>query len=186
MEESLALFRELRDKRAVIDSLVLLAEERLNSQGDATKARALLEEGLALSRELANTDTAKEGKLLGSLGEISLYQGNMALARSLLEESMTILQGEDMDELINKAWLLSQLAKIAAVQHDYTRARTLYEQSLAINREVFFRVNTPFYSGRIGECGCCPGGTDVGRATLGSGRSPSRHHGRSYPACLSC
>ncbi len=145
VEESLALFRELRDKRAVIDSLVLLAEERLNSQGDATKARALLEEGLALSRELANTDTAKEGKLLGSLGEISLYQGNMALARSLLEESMTILQGEDMDELINKAWLLSQLAKIAAVQHDYTRARTLYEQSLAINREVFFRVNTPFY-----------------------------------------
>jgi predicted ATPase/class 3 adenylate cyclase len=139
-EESLALFRALGNIEGIIFSLLGLAGTLFLSQDDPAKVRALLEEGLALCREVGY----KEGIawVLSLLGEVFLQQGDTVKARSLLEESVALIR-----EIVNRniGWLLFVLGRVAESLGDYAAARALYEESLAKGKEVGDKLNIAFY-----------------------------------------
>jgi predicted ATPase/class 3 adenylate cyclase len=88
-QESLALFRELGDRRGIA-----LALDRLGTaawrRGDFAAARGLLEEGLALFRAL--DDQGRVAWSLFTLGLLNAKQGAYTRACALFEDSVTLFK----------------------------------------------------------------------------------------------
>ncbi len=101
-------------------------------QSDYERAEALLEESLALYRELG--DQRGIALSLNMLGNVAWVRGNTAAARSLTEEALA-LYGE-VDDKEGAAGSLFSLALLASSQGEYARACALYEESLALQREL--------------------------------------------------
>ena len=78
-------------------------------QGDQAPGRALLEENLALSREMEN----KEGMIrtLGLLSLVALLQGDVAKAHSLLEESLVLARERGYQHLGEVLIVLGRVAE---------------------------------------------------------------------------
>ena len=129
-EESLALFRELGNKRGIALSLLHCAEVLFNAQGDQARIRTLLEEGLALCREVGDKDGIAAS--FSFSGKVALSQGDVFTARSQLEKSLALYREMGDRQRIGQS--LSALAKVMVVQGDYTTARALYEESLVLAR----------------------------------------------------
>src|SRR5205823_5712010 len=72
-------------------------------QGDARSAQALLEEGLAICRELG--DQQGIANSLGSLGLLARVQGDTAAARALFEECLVICR--ELGYRLGIAWSLN-------------------------------------------------------------------------------
>jgi predicted ATPase/class 3 adenylate cyclase/DNA-binding CsgD family transcriptional regulator len=127
-EESLALYRERESKIGIVASLLELAFLLYHSQSDPVLLRSVLEEGLALSRELGfPTDIAIFFCLAGQL---ALSQGNAIKARPLIEEALALFRkGGDRHAT---ALALSLLARVEARQGNHPAARALYKESLAM------------------------------------------------------
>ena len=131
VEESMALFQELGDKRgraAALNIRGIVAKY----QGDYERAVALHEECLILRREL--DDKRGVAVALNNLGAIAQEQGNYRRALELGEESLAIKR-----ELGNKyaiAQSIVNLGDAARKQGDATRALLLAEESLQIFREL--------------------------------------------------
>jgi DNA-binding CsgD family transcriptional regulator len=139
-EESLARFRALRNMEGLIWSLFGLARVLFLSQDDPAAVHALLEEGLALCRQVGH----KLGIAwaLSHQGEVFLLQGNALRARSLLEESLPLYR-EARDQL-GIAESLTLLGRVETLAGDYAAARTAYEESLAIGRAVGDNLSMSF------------------------------------------
>jgi predicted ATPase/class 3 adenylate cyclase/DNA-binding CsgD family transcriptional regulator len=131
IEESLARFRALGNIEGIARSLFELAMTLFFSQGDPATVHTLLEEGLALCREVGHKDSIAFYFYLS--GEIALSHGKALTARSLLEKSMVLFK--EIGGRRDIAWSLFALGRVAALEGDYAAARTLYEESLAIARE---------------------------------------------------
>jgi tetratricopeptide (TPR) repeat protein len=130
-EESLAISRELGNKREVAWSLWCLGRgERLRGEYEA--ARTLFEESLAIFRELGY----KEGiaHSLANLGIVAHHQGHSEAAGALLVESLAMQRALDNKHGIG--WSLHSLGKAAHDQRDYGTSRALFEESLAILLEL--------------------------------------------------
>ena len=140
-EGSLALYRELGDKRGIALSLYPLGNVAW-SRGNMALARTLKEEALALHRELG--DMGYVALSLFSLGLLDASQGEYARARALFEESLAIDR-----KLQNKrgvAHTLSQLAQLLFVsQADPAAIKPLIEESLARAQEVGFKEGIAAY-----------------------------------------
>jgi ATP/maltotriose-dependent transcriptional regulator MalT len=124
----------------IIWSLFGLARVLFLSQGDPAKVHTLLEEGLALSRQVGH----KLGIAwaLSHLGEAFLQQGNTVKARSLLEESVPLYrEGRDQWSIADS---LSLLGRVEALAGDYAAARACHEESLAIAREMGGKLSIGF------------------------------------------
>jgi DNA-binding CsgD family transcriptional regulator len=132
-EESLVFFRKAGDKRGMCSTTGLLAGVLFFTQGDAAKAQVLIEESLALSREIGYK--GDEGRALSFLGELFDYQGKAEMAHLRLEESLVIWIELGDKEGMGEA--LTRLARVEAHQGNVTAARTLYEQSLAVMSEPY-------------------------------------------------
>jgi DNA-binding CsgD family transcriptional regulator len=89
-EESLAHHRTLGKPIIFLETLITYAFE-LIALGDELTARTLLEEALALSRELQSQDDS--ARTLCGLGYLALRQGDLVHARTHYEQSITTLQG---------------------------------------------------------------------------------------------
>jgi tetratricopeptide (TPR) repeat protein len=101
-------------------------------QDDFAAARALLEESLAIRRQLG--DRKSIGVAAGNLGMVALDEGDFASARALHEESLAIAR-----ELGNRNGVLASLANLGNAnyeQGDIAAARALFEESLALSREL--------------------------------------------------
>jgi ATP/maltotriose-dependent transcriptional regulator MalT len=129
-EESLALFKELGNKRGIALSLLQLAELLFVSQRDQTRIHLLLEEGLALCKEVGDKDGIASYFYFS--GQVALSQGDASMARSLLEESLALYR--DIGDRQRIARSLLGLAKLEAHQGDYTKAQALCEESLDLAR----------------------------------------------------
>jgi predicted ATPase/DNA-binding SARP family transcriptional activator/Tfp pilus assembly protein PilF len=129
--ESLAIARELGDKREIAHSLNSLGDLAI-SRGDLRDARALYAESLALHQELK--DQRGIAITLGNLGDLALRQGDLPDARTLVEESL--LSWREQNAPWGIAHSLSLLGGIARDQGDHQAARSLVEESLAIQREL--------------------------------------------------
>jgi predicted ATPase/DNA-binding SARP family transcriptional activator/tetratricopeptide (TPR) repeat protein len=130
-EESLSLFREIGDRHGIAYLLKRLGD-LAREQGDYGAARTLYEEGLSLFREIR--DRRGIAHSLGGLGNVAHDQGDYGAARALYEESLAICR--ELGDKQGIAYLLLGLGDMAHDQGDYGAARALYEESLAICREL--------------------------------------------------
>ena len=134
-EESLAIRRQLGDRRGVASSLNNLGSVA-RDLGDLASARALFDESLSIARELG--DRGYVANILGNLGIVAHEQGDYPAARALHEESLAMMR--ELGDRGRIASSLGNLARVAYVQGDYPAARIQYDESLAITRELGDRV----------------------------------------------
>jgi len=132
LEESLTLHRKNEHKRGIAFSLIQLAKVLFVSQGDQVRVHSLLEEGLAIAKELSDKDSLASANALR--GQIVFNRGDIATARSLLEESVRL--SREVGSRHSTAESLSLLARVVSVHGDHTAACALYEESLAIGRDL--------------------------------------------------
>lgn len=130
-EESLAIWRELGDKRGiatVLGDLGVLAF----GQADFVAARALYDESLAIWRELKD----KWGVALSvhNLGRVAFREGDLETARILLEESLDIWR--ELGDSQDIAVALTNLGFVALSRGDHAAARSLFEKGLTIQQEL--------------------------------------------------
>lgn len=161
LEESVAISRELANKRGLAEALDWLAR----SMSDVIAGRKLLEESLALARELGDPWLLASSQR--SLGDYMGHAGDSQSARLFFEESVTLLRelqdqqalSVTLRELVEAMILAGQATQAAALareldnrpdlsktlywtaeiqitQGDSERAVTLLEESLALAREL--------------------------------------------------
>jgi predicted ATPase/DNA-binding CsgD family transcriptional regulator len=98
--------------------------------GDYPRSRALLEESLAVGRQLG--DDRAVGSVLDSLGWLAQQCGQPAEARTLLEESLAISQ--QVGDRRGSAGILARLGYVAFAEGDRPSTRALLDQSLTLAR----------------------------------------------------
>ncbi len=96
------------------------------------QARRLLQESLALWRELG--DTWGIALALSNLGLVIQNQGDDGLAEALYTESLALRQ--QRGDTAGIALSLDNLGNLAYMQGNLARAKTLHEESLTLKREV--------------------------------------------------
>jgi ATP/maltotriose-dependent transcriptional regulator MalT len=127
-EESLAIHRRLQNKRGIAHALSQLSQVLIVSQRDQEKVPFLLEECLAVSREIGFKEGIAASFWLS--GQVALGQGDLVTARTLAEKSVVLYK--EMGHRHGTAESLSALGKVLAAEVDYAAARTQYEESLEI------------------------------------------------------
>jgi len=118
-----------------------------SSQGDDASARTLLEESLAIRRQLG--DKGGMADSLVNLGIVAHSQADYISAQMLLEESLAIRR-----ELGDKGGIANSLANLgnaAYSQGDYTASRSLHEEGLALHRELGNRGGIANSLGNLGD-----------------------------------
>jgi non-specific serine/threonine protein kinase len=128
-EESLALARELGDKRAVADSLRLLAAV---AWYDYERAKALGEESLALFRELG--DKLGISAVLRFLGVHAMTYDEFEAAIAPFEESLRLARA--LKDKRGIAWSLHGLGGVPFQQARYEEAVALHEEALSLFRDL--------------------------------------------------
>jgi predicted ATPase/DNA-binding CsgD family transcriptional regulator len=130
LEESVALLREVGEKRRLIMALAFLGRAYQMVSHDEARATLAFEEGIALGRELE--DTWRLGVPIVWLARLFEEQGELERARALLEEVVQIGQQ------INGQWALAQLcdhlASLATAQRDYIQAQLYAQEALRVAR----------------------------------------------------
>ena len=130
-ERSLALFRELGDRRAIatsLNNLGLVAER----QGEYAEARTFYEENRVLFRELG--DRWSVAATCTNLGLVAERQGEYAEARAAYEQS--IAHFRELGDQADLAHSLNNLGLVAERQGEYAEARSLHQESLTIRRAL--------------------------------------------------
>jgi tetratricopeptide (TPR) repeat protein len=141
--EALALARALGDKPVSAQALTALGV-LARHHGDLTATRSLLEQSLALYRELGD----KWG-IAGVLDELALFGGRLAVQRARYEESLAIRR--EIGDWWGIAHSLHHLGDVARLAGDWTTARTRYEESLAIERQMGRRGGIAWALHRLGN-----------------------------------
>ena len=125
-ERSLALYRELGDKRGLARALGGLGMVALD-HAEHGRAETLYTEALGLAREIRATDIM--GSLLNNLGETARLRGDYGAARQLYEEALQV-SGEAGPHLTST--ILGNLGMVALSEGDIATARQRFEESLPI------------------------------------------------------
>lgn len=129
LEESLMLYRVLKDKHgvaSVLGNLGVIAFAR----GDYARATKLHEESLEHFRELG--DTVGIASALSELGNVAMYQNDIARAEELLEESLSLARAAQDDQGV--ALALRRLGAVLFQKGEYARAKALLQESLELYR----------------------------------------------------
>ena len=101
-------------------------------QADYGAARQMLEQSLAMARELADRDGI--ARSLNNLGLVAWDQGDYQTARAMYEESLAIKRESGDQGQIARS--LNNLGLLAQEQGDFGAAEALHEESLAIVRKL--------------------------------------------------
>jgi tetratricopeptide (TPR) repeat protein len=133
-EESLALFREVDDRRGVAEALQGLGSMAMNE--DPSLARARLEESLAAWQQLPDErGTAGAAGAIAGLGAVAYLQGDYAAARARYEEALAIRRRSGIEPLGAES-LPFRLADVALAQGDLPAARATLEEHLRDRSEA--------------------------------------------------
>jgi len=134
--ESLALFRELGDKRGIAASINELAYVAI-VRGEYAEAHAMYKESLALLRELGDKwDIADT--LFFSANVTSFFQGDHTAALAMMEEGLVIFK--ELGDQRGIAYSLSVLGHLSLSQGSYGAARPLHEESLTVFKTLGDRL----------------------------------------------
>jgi len=131
LEESVAIWRELGDKRGLAHALSCLGMAAW-VPGDVVTARSLLEESVPLFREVE--DTWGLALVLTRLGMVALRRRDHAEVRSRAEESVPLWQA--LGDKWGRARPLCDLGIAAWREGNDAEARSRLEESLNLLREV--------------------------------------------------
>jgi non-specific serine/threonine protein kinase len=145
-----------RERAEVLQAAGVLA---LN-QGDHEASRVLLEQSLALVRELG--DPQGMNWPLDNLGELAYAQGDYGTARALYEQRLALCRALGDRWYINNS--LSALGMVVRDQGDYATARALLEESMAICRELGDKLTLSHAYGDLGHLQLAQGDYQGGRA----------------------
>ena len=129
LERALAGFS---DRNAVRAKALNVAAILASLQDDYETARTLVEESLALSREL--DERKQTGYALYILGRLARIEGNYAGAVTFFEESLSLFR--ELGQKDDIALVLSGLSLTVLYLGDDERATALCEESLALSREL--------------------------------------------------
>jgi ATP/maltotriose-dependent transcriptional regulator MalT len=129
--------RELGGANTIASSLLAFALLLFVSKEDPAKVRSMLEESLAISKELGHKGLI--ARCFSHSGLVALQQGDTVAAHRLSVESLA-LHRETGDQW-GISWVLSILARVEACQDDHTAALTLYQESLTIARRIGSKLN---------------------------------------------
>ncbi len=147
LEQSLALFRNIGDKRGMAKSLRILgslAGDR-NSYG---LARTLLEEGLALYYEMEDQNGIAYTR--EDLAQVLTSQGDYACARGLLEEDLLLYSA--LGKPYRTAYPLYNLARVLFLsRNDLAKANAMAKESLSLFQEVGNRRLIAYVLSLLGE-----------------------------------
>jgi non-specific serine/threonine protein kinase len=102
------------------------------NRGDFGRAVTLLDESLALRRELG--DRQGIAYVLQILGEVACQQGEFGRAAALLEEGLALAR--ELGDRQGIANALTNLGWVVSRQGDYRRAAALFEGGLRLGREI--------------------------------------------------
>ena len=128
-----ALAREVADRRTFARAEALrTAGVFAYHQGDNAEARGLLEEGLAVYRDLQNMEGV--GWSLNDLADVASAGGDNVTAQELYEQSLAVFR--EVNHQNGIASLLHHLARVARDGGDYSRAKELYLEGLATQRSL--------------------------------------------------
>jgi predicted ATPase/DNA-binding CsgD family transcriptional regulator len=130
LEESLDIWRELRDLRGTAFALTFLGRT-LSRSGDP-QGRALGRESVAIFRKLG--DRWGLALSLDFLGELAREEADDSKAGSLHDESLALYR--ELGHRWGVALELSHFAQVALQRGDFAAARARLEESLDIQREV--------------------------------------------------
>ncbi len=145
LEASVALWRQLDDKRGLAESLMHLGNLRMY-QGDHTAALRLHRECVQLLRQ---TDAKWNlAYALFLMGDALAIQDDTE-ARKLYEESLALFRG--IGDKWSIALPLTSLGHLAAEKSNYAAARTLLEESLTLRRAVGDRFMTAISLNALAE-----------------------------------
>jgi predicted ATPase/DNA-binding SARP family transcriptional activator len=156
-EESLALWRKVRDLQGVASSLQFLGV-LAQHQGDYGEARALHQESLAMMRELHDKEGIASSLL--SLGNVALDQGE-GQARALYEESLRVFS--DIPDKQGVAYALDNLGVVAWAENDQA-APALTEEAMTYYRELGNRSGVANAVHRLGLLAFSRGDYEEARA----------------------
>ena len=131
MTESLDLFRATGDRGGIAVRLRILGSA-VCAQGDFERASVLLEEGLALQREVDGTYAIALS--LGALALVALYQGDAERAQRLLDEAMSLFRL--VSHTYGVAWSLHYLGRVAHLRRDYDQGLSLLSKSLRMRLDL--------------------------------------------------
>ena len=131
IDRSLALYRELGDKRGVSLSLTMLGYVAL-TLGDYDRVKVLGQEGLNLAREVGDKWVSSFSLCL--LGIVAMDRGDYERATELYQESLDLAR--EVGDTGNIALSLEFLGVVARYQGNYEQARPLFEESGVLFREL--------------------------------------------------
>jgi predicted ATPase/class 3 adenylate cyclase len=131
LEESLALFRMLKDTSWTVRALSVLGWA-MRRAGETDRGLALQEQAVALGRE--QTDRWSLALALNNLGFSLLRTGDHTRARLVLDESLVLFRA--LGEPEGTAFTLDGLALLALAEGDGARASTLLKEALALARKI--------------------------------------------------
>jgi predicted ATPase/class 3 adenylate cyclase len=100
--------------------------------GDITGARSLLEQALAMSRELG--DRSREGRVLSNLGGVAIHQADDTAAQAFLEQAVVIHR--ETGNRAMEARVLNNVAALAISRGRFAESEAPLERSLALSREL--------------------------------------------------
>ena len=128
LEQSLALYRQLEDKRGLACVLRGLGNTH-SALGDEPQAATLHAESLALFQEVGDT-----WGIAWMLLEIGCTEPDPARQRALLEQSLALAREGGYKRTIATA--LGQLGKLAHSKGQHPQADQLFQEALALGREL--------------------------------------------------
>jgi predicted ATPase/DNA-binding CsgD family transcriptional regulator len=97
---------------------------------DYTVSQSLMEESLAIARELEESQLIANG--IYGLGVVARFRGDNERAEELLKESLSLFR--QLGDRIGTYISLYNLAEAATSRDDYKQAQSLHEESLALKR----------------------------------------------------
>jgi predicted ATPase/Tfp pilus assembly protein PilF len=149
LEESLALYRELGDKRGIAQSINNLGSIAY-FQGDYEQAAKLYTESLNLRRELG--DKWGVANSLNNLGGVAFSQGDYGQAEILHSESLALRR--ELKDKRGISMSLNNLGEVAQQKGEYERVAALYAESLLIRQELGDKFFTVSSLHNLGEVAC--------------------------------
>ncbi|HKX17170.1 MAG TPA: LuxR C-terminal-related transcriptional regulator [bacterium] len=138
LEQSLVLFRKLRDQWGIAYALHHIAHCARNTRG-LEAAERLLEESVAIFKEIGNRWGV--GWSLHCLAELTLDKGDDRRAALMLEESLALCRAAG--NIWTTSFVLGCLGLLAERQGYYDRATALLEESVALAQQIRAKYATP-------------------------------------------
>ncbi|MDQ6694889.1 MAG: tetratricopeptide repeat protein [Chloroflexota bacterium] len=137
LDESLALYNDLADRRGVGRTLRIIAN-LARDRGDYVRSRSYYERSLAILSDVG--DTEGMALLLISMGENARYENDYDAAHALYERGMKISHDLGSKQLI--AIILSNLGNLEHHEGHNELAEELFSESLQLQRELGERLIT--------------------------------------------